>query len=59
MVMGGRRFESLDGLRGVAALTIVILHWGERFGGGLHFSGASLSVDVFFVLSGFAIALTC
>ncbi len=52
------RFETLDALRGVAAVMVTILHanpTGPIFGHRL-FSAGSLFVDFFFVLSGFVIA---
>ena len=52
-----QRFEALDGMRGVAALTVVLLHYG--FVTGVELAPAAvLSVDLFFVLSGFVIALS-
>ncbi len=58
IVRGGDRgekshFELLDGLRGVAALAVVVLHsWKSR---GIAPNG-HLAVDFFFLLSGFVIA---
>jgi peptidoglycan/LPS O-acetylase OafA/YrhL len=52
------RFDTLDALRGVAAIMVVIYHanpTGPIFGHRL-FSAGSLFVDFFFVLSGFVIA---
>lgn len=49
------RFDLLDGLRGVAALAVMIYHYSQQ--SGLHWlSGAWVSVDLFFILSGFVIA---
>ena len=52
-------FEILDGLRGVAAITIVVFHVFETFNGGNHQSQiinhGYLAVDFFFLLSGFVI----
>lgn len=45
----------LDCLRGVAALSVVILHWFEG-NGYLLFHNSLLAVDFFFMLSGFVIA---
>ena len=52
------RYEILDGLRGVAAMIVVIYHLFEDFGAGVPVQGANhgyLAVDFFFVLSGFVI----
>jgi peptidoglycan/LPS O-acetylase OafA/YrhL len=50
------RFKSLDGLRGVCALTIVLHHCELLFVPGVIFCHGQLAVDVFFILSGFVIA---
>lgn len=50
-----RSFATLDGLRGVAALCIVVLHC-YRYFGVWQTSAAPLAVDLFFVLSGFVLA---
>lgn len=53
------RFEILDGLRGVAALTVVVFHLLEAFSEGNHakqlINHGYLAVDFFFLLSGFVI----
>ncbi len=53
-------FEILDGLRGVAALTVVIFHTCEANNGGSRFrqiiNHGYLAVDFFFLLSGFVVA---
>ena len=52
------RYEILDGLRGVAAMIVVVYHLFEDFGAGVAVQGANhgyLAVDFFFVLSGFVI----
>lgn len=53
-------YEILDGLRGVAALAVVIFHTFETFTGGNRFiqiiNHGYLAVDFFFLLSGFVIA---
>ncbi|MDO9362071.1 MAG: acyltransferase [Sphingopyxis sp.] len=46
----------LDGLRGVAAIMVMLLHWFEGHGKPLFGSGL-LAVDFFFILSGFVVAL--
>ncbi len=48
-----RDFVVLDGLRGVAALSIVLFHFHQAAPGLL--GGAYLAVDLFFLLSGFVI----
>jgi peptidoglycan/LPS O-acetylase OafA/YrhL len=52
-------YEILDGLRGVAAVMVVIFHLFETFTGGNHLeqiiNHGYLAVDFFFVLSGFVI----
>ncbi|TXT26433.1 MAG: rspF [Gallionellaceae bacterium] len=49
------KYHTLDGIRGVAALLIVLRHTGSYFGG-FTFAESYLAVDLFFVLSGFVIA---
>ncbi|WP_263147281.1 acyltransferase [Pseudomonas sp. RIT-PI-AD] len=44
-----RRFEALDGLRGIAAIAVALFHWLLSFNG-------YLAVDFFLVLSGFILA---
>lgn len=56
--MKQQRFEILDGLRGVAALMVVIFHLSEAFSYDpvyKHLNHGYLCVDFFFVLSGFVI----
>lgn len=52
-------YEILDGLRGVAAIMVVIFHLFEAFSGGDHskqiINHGYLAVDFFFLLSGFVI----
>lgn len=50
-----RTFHTLDGLRGIAALLIVVRHVGY-LAHTLRFPESFLAVDLFFVLSGFVIA---
>src|SRR5205085_12699808 len=50
-----RVFHTLDGLRGIAALAIVLRHCDGFFGADV-LPGSYLAVDLFFVLSGFVIA---
>lgn len=49
------RFDLLDGLRGIAAVAVMLFHYAKPTGLGW-FSGAWAAVDVFFVLSGLVIA---
>lgn len=52
------RYEILDGLRGVAALTVIIFHLFETYSKGPVFQIVNhgyLAVDFFFVLSGFVV----
>jgi peptidoglycan/LPS O-acetylase OafA/YrhL len=49
------RYGTLDGLRGVAALSVVALHEYQWLGNWTPYGGF-LAVDLFFVLSGFVIA---
>lgn len=54
-----RKYHTLDGIRGVAALIVLMRHAGYYFGNfGEWFSKSEsyLAVDLFFVLSGFVIA---
>ena len=49
------RFDLLDGLRGVAAVAVMVYHY--TLHNSLHWlAGAWMAVDLFFVLSGFVIA---
>ncbi|MCM2326638.1 MAG: acyltransferase [Lysobacter sp.] len=50
------RYLFLDGLRGIAALAIVVRHFSSNSGHREFFSSASVGVDLFFCLSGFVIA---
>jgi peptidoglycan/LPS O-acetylase OafA/YrhL len=50
-----RRFATLDGLRGIAALAVVSGHMPATWGGSL-FPHFTLAVDLFFILSGFVLA---
>jgi len=50
-----RQYQTLDGLRGVAALGIVVLHT-PHFFDHWHLPYSFLAVDLFFVLSGFVLA---
>ena len=49
------KYQTLDGIRGVAALLIVLFHTADYFGQ-VYFPESYLAVDLFFVLSGFVIA---
>lgn len=48
-------FSILDGMRGIAAIYVLIIHTGSYWGN-LSFHHSYLAVDLFFVLSGFVIA---
>lgn len=50
-----RKFHTLDGMRGVAAILVVARH-GMQFVAPLDFPNSFLAVDLFFMLSGFVIA---
>ena len=50
------RFIALDGLRGVAAIAVALLHTG-LWTGQMPLPRAGLAVDFFFLLSGFVVAL--
>ena len=55
-----QHFEILDGLRGVAAMMVVLFHLCETWNGGNHarqiINHGYLAVDFFFLLSGFVVA---
>jgi peptidoglycan/LPS O-acetylase OafA/YrhL len=53
---GKPRFEAMDLLRGIAALLVMEWHFPFLGHGDPHFGRAYLSVDLFFILSGFVIA---
>jgi peptidoglycan/LPS O-acetylase OafA/YrhL len=55
--MAKKRFTGLDGLRGVCALIVAIYHCDLALHTGHLLYRAWLSVDVFFILSGFVITL--
>lgn len=48
-----KRFVVMDGLRGVAAIAVVLHH---SFHGGGYVKNGILAVDFFFILSGFVVA---
>jgi len=52
-----KRYESLDGMLGLCALIVVLYHCGYGLNTPPLVGSGWLSVDVFFVLSGFVIAL--
>jgi peptidoglycan/LPS O-acetylase OafA/YrhL len=54
----GKRYQSLDGMRGLCALIVAGCHFDFALHTGKTPNHGWLSVDVFFVLSGFVIALT-
>lgn len=55
MLASSNRFHTLDGMRGVAAVLVVAYHFAQRQTAS-SFAGY-LAVDIFFVISGFVIAL--
>lgn len=55
--MERKRFHSLDGLRGVCALSVMLFHAANLFRPGPLLAHGFLAVDMFFLLSGFVIAL--
>lgn len=55
--MTAKRFHGLDGLRGVCALSVVLFHAANLFRPGSLLPHGYLAVDMFFILSGFVIAL--
>jgi peptidoglycan/LPS O-acetylase OafA/YrhL len=58
--MDGRppHFHGLDGLRGICAIVVLLFHSEGVFNRTTVFQHGYLSVDVFFILSGFVIALS-
>lgn len=57
MIKGGAgRVDALDGIRGIAILLVLAVHWLQPYFA--HFPGGYVGVDVFFVLSGFLITST-
>lgn len=55
--MKRKRFHSLDGPRGVCALSVMLFHAADMFRPGPLLAHGFLEVDMFFLLSGFVIAL--
>jgi peptidoglycan/LPS O-acetylase OafA/YrhL len=65
---GGRRIAHLDGLRGVAILSVILFHafarwpdlvpYGDAYGSFPPFSKGWLGVELFFIISGFVILMT-
>jgi peptidoglycan/LPS O-acetylase OafA/YrhL len=51
-----QHFLALDGLRGAAAIAVVIFHMGAYVRSRVPFSSAYLAVDLFFALSGFVLS---
>jgi peptidoglycan/LPS O-acetylase OafA/YrhL len=56
--MQPKRFESLDGFRGICAVIVAVFHCDTFLLSGHLLNHGFLSVDAFFILSGFVIALT-
>jgi peptidoglycan/LPS O-acetylase OafA/YrhL len=53
---GKRHYHTLDGLRGLAAVAVVMFHLHSWMPAAWRPAGAYLAVDLFFVLSGFVLA---
>src|SRR5215471_19407682 len=55
---GAHKYEALDGLRGIAALGVVLYHvdWVNHFSDTQFVRNGFLFVDLFFILSGFVLA---
>lgn len=53
--MGKQRFVVLDGLRGIAAIAVLLYHFGQMTNLTV-FPNGGLAVDFFFILSGFVIS---
>jgi peptidoglycan/LPS O-acetylase OafA/YrhL len=56
LVIEERKYKTLDGLRGVAALAVLLWHVKPDIADSQIFSSGYLAVDIFFVLSGFVLA---
>src|SRR5829696_5276358 len=52
---GPTRLASLDGLRGVAAVIVLMFHFEQSHGTRSLFASGYLAVDFFFLLSGFVL----
>jgi peptidoglycan/LPS O-acetylase OafA/YrhL len=55
--MGENRYQALDGMRGLCALFVATFHFDMLLNTGHLLNHGWLSVDIFFVLSGFVIAM--
>jgi len=53
---GNKRYVTLDAMRGIAAIAVVMRHFGQTFHGWE--PDSYLAVDLFFVLSGFVLSLS-
>jgi peptidoglycan/LPS O-acetylase OafA/YrhL len=49
------RYDALDGMRGIAAVAVMLFHFTSNYGI-MFLKHAPLAVDIFFILSGFVIA---
>lgn len=51
-------YPALDGARGIAAIAVFLYHLRDYFGGIIFLQSSFLAVDMFFLMSGFVIALS-
>ena len=55
MTRASHRFETLDGIRGIAAIAVLLFHCGSTLDEPRMMGHGALAVDVFFVMSGFVV----
>ncbi len=55
MTRASHRFETLDGIRGIAAIAVMLFHCGLTLDEPRMMGHGALAVDVFFVMSGFVV----
>lgn len=58
MIHKNAHYPALDGARGIAAISVFFYHISDYFGGLQFLQGSFLAVDLFFLMSGFVIALS-